>query len=238
MSFYPDVEAAGGLAEALQAHGIEATADGRDPMHRAAVPTPVAHRNGLEISAFEHERRWSIVGGEAHQHLPLIHGYADDVAEIAGVAAAWRAGASLADICARAPFMEPTGRFEVPDGDPARLAEAEWQCVRAEMTASGLPRLHAITEAAYTAPELRQLYPYTSHWILRFSATTRPFLRDVGLSLWAETEDAFVVRSRYLGDVIGETTTAEHAVAIAVRQLPPGLGPVTSGAHEQGPPWY
>ncbi|WP_433073513.1 DUF6193 family natural product biosynthesis protein [Dactylosporangium sp. CA-052675] len=227
--FYPDVVAAGGLAELLREYGLDAVADERNPLHRATVATPVGYRNGLEVSAFQHERKFSVVGGEAHQHLPLVAGYTHDLREVAVVAEAWCDGTPVSGICERARFMEPTGRFEVPDGDPAALAESEWQAVRIEMAGAGLPRLRLITEAAYAEPALRRLYPYTSHWVLKFSSTTRPFLRDVGLSLWAEAEDAFVVRSRYLGDVIGESTTAEQAVAIAVRQLPPGLGPVTAG---------
>ncbi|WP_433201147.1 DUF6193 family natural product biosynthesis protein [Dactylosporangium sp. CS-047395] len=229
MSLYPDVDTAGSLAALLRALGVAAAVDERDPMYRATLPTPVPYRNDLEVSAIRHERRWSVVGGESHQHLPLVAGYTADPLDIAAVATAWHDGVALPELCELAPWLQPTGRFEVPSGDPVALGLSEWQSVLAEMSEPGLYRLRAITQAAYASPELRGLYPYTSHWVLKFSTTTRPFLHDVGLSLWAEADDAYVVRSRYLGDVIGSATTPDDAVAIAVRQLPPDLGPVTSG---------
>ncbi|WP_433446734.1 DUF6193 family natural product biosynthesis protein [Streptomyces sp. CA-142005] len=128
--------------------------------------------------------------------------------------------------------MHLTGRFEVPDNDPARLAESEWQRMRQE--ASELEYVwhetyQALIEAAYAEPVLRALYPFTSHWALRFSTTTRPHLTVVGPCLTANSDGTYGVGRGFMGEDLGQFATAHEAVALAVRHLPPGLGPVTLG---------
>ncbi|WP_143681763.1 DUF6193 family natural product biosynthesis protein [Actinacidiphila glaucinigra] len=76
-----------------------------------------------------------------------------------------------------------TGRLEGPDRDPARFTESEWQSLRlgaAEMEYDWHETFQALIEAACAAPALRALYPFTSHWALRFSITTRPDLTVAG----------------------------------------------------------
>jgi hypothetical protein len=51
-----------------------------------------------------------------------------DVAARGSLAAALQAK----DIRRAAPFVHLTGRFEVPDHDPTRLTESEWQSMRQE----------------------------------------------------------------------------------------------------------
>lgn len=217
------------LAEELGS-SVRFTASDRHPVEVATVASPLAHRRDLRINARPVERRWSISGDEALEGRPVINGTTGDLAAIVTVAQSWRDGAPLEEIRRAAPFVHLTGRFEVPDRDPARLAEAEWQYLRtlaAESEWPGPPQV-ALLDAAYAEPRFRALYPFTSHDVLRFSTATRQNLAPVGPSLAAHAADRFTVSSDFLvKDILAETTTAQEAVAAALEHLPTGLGPVT-----------
>lgn len=237
-ALYPEVAAHGSLAAALRAEagsrldGVPVTSSRSEPLFHAAVTTTLPHREPLVISAWRFERRWGIRGADAFQSLPVLEGETDELAQVARAARAWHDGESLADIHTAAPFARPTGRFEVPDLDPARLTESEWQGLRQE--AAGLeypwaPAYRSLVEAAYAEPALRALYPFTSHWALRFSTATRPALKVAGPCLTAGGDGVFGVgRGSAAGD-LGRFATAREAVARAVAHLPPGPGPVTLG---------
>ncbi|WP_338785605.1 DUF6193 family natural product biosynthesis protein [Streptomyces sp. DG1A-41] len=83
-----------------------------------------------------------------------------------------------------------------------------------------------MVEAAYAEPALRALYPFTSHWALRFSTTTRPGLTTVGPCLTAGSDGMYAVNRGFITADLGLFTTAQEAVALAVRLLPTGLGPI------------
>ncbi|MGW7530374.1 DUF6193 family natural product biosynthesis protein [Streptomyces sp. NPDC054783] len=91
------------------------------------------------------------------------------------------------------------------------------------------PEYRALIEAAYAEPALRGLYPFTSHWTLRFSTSTRPRLTVVPMCLDAHRQKLYAVSTHYMGGVLAEATTAAHTASIALRYLPSGLGPVTPG---------
>ncbi|WP_436777347.1 DUF6193 family natural product biosynthesis protein [Yinghuangia sp. YIM S09857] len=188
-TLYPDVAAFGSLAAALRAAAdgvlasvLVASPDG-DPLGLATVACTQPHRGRLLVSAWVRERTWSIRGSDAFEGMPLIDGTTDDLAQVARAARAWHDGVPLDDIPRVAPFVHLTGRVEVPDNDPLRLTQAEWRHTRreaAELEHAWQPRYRELIEAAYAAPALRALYPFTSHWALRFSTTTRPRLTVVG----------------------------------------------------------
>jgi hypothetical protein len=234
---YPEVAAAGSLATALQAVAVEQGLSVHVPvtesssLYGARVPTIVAHREELRVSASHVERRWFIRGCERDQGLALVEGDTLDLAQVARAMQAWHDGAALADIPKLAPFVKLTGRFEVPDRDPLQLTESEWQHLRKEAVEVSWAEYQALIEAAYGEPRLRQLYPFTSHWSLRFSTTTRPSLsRDVLVCLHAQHAKDYIVTMGYMGQYLGETATAEEAVSLAVRHLPADPSPVTYGA--------
>jgi Family of unknown function (DUF6193) len=103
--------------------------------------------------------------------------------------------------------------------------------LRKEAVEVNWPEYHALIEAAYAEPRLRRLYPFTSHWSLRFSTRTRPGLsRDVLVCLDAQHGKDYIVTMGYMGQYLGETATAQEAVLPAVRHLPADLSPVTYGA--------
>ncbi|MBK3576927.1 hypothetical protein JHN63_24625 [Streptomyces sp. MBT65] len=235
---YPDVADRGSLAAALRA-----VADGRldavrisspdtAPLTHASIESALPHRESFHVSAWPYERRWSIRGNEPLQGLALVDGSTDDLAEVAEAVRAWHDEVPLDELRGAAPFVHLTGRFEVPDGDPARLTESEWQHLRRQAGEQEYPwreTYQALIEAAYAEPALRALYPFTSHWVLRFATDTRPRLTAVGPSLFANSDGTFGVGRGFIGIDLGRFATAREAVAQAVRHLPPGLGPVTLG---------
>ncbi|WP_307127957.1 DUF6193 family natural product biosynthesis protein [Streptomyces sp. B1I3] len=235
---YPDVAACGSLAAALRGEAggclgaVPVTSPDSAPLLHASVASTLAHREPLRISGWPHGRRWSIDGAEPFQGLPLIVGRTDDLAQVARAAKSWHEGAALDDIRRAAPFVRLTGRFEVPDRDPVRLTESEWQGMLQE--ARGLEytwqeQYQALIEAAYAEPALRALYPFTSHWALRFSATTRPNLTVAGPCLTSGSDATYGVGRGFSTPDFGLFATADEAVAAAVHRLPSGLGPVTLG---------
>ncbi|MFE4632642.1 DUF6193 family natural product biosynthesis protein [Streptomyces sp. NPDC056773] len=203
------------------------------PLLDATVASALPHRKPLEIRARAHQRWWSLCGAEAFQGLPLLGGGTDDLAQVARAARAWHDGEALDDVQQAAPFVHLTGRFEVPDNDPTRLTESEWQSMRQKAeqleSASWRRAFQALIEAARAEPALRALYPFTSHWVLRFSTTTRPSLTLAGPCLFANSDGTFGVGAGFLTPDLGLFTTAHEAVALAVRHLPPALGPITLG---------
>jgi hypothetical protein len=218
---YPEIAAAGSLGAALGFPFPVAY----EPLLEAAVPSPLPHRGALEVSAYRHERRWSIHGGSSRSGAELIGGNTTDFAEVVRVAAAWHAGLPLAEIVAVASFAEPSGRFEVPDCDPVLLTESEWLHYRKKSAELAWPEAHLLIEAAYAEPALRRLYPFTSHWLLRFSTTTHPVLtKGVPVSL-----NPVPLEVRLETEVLCTAATAEEAVALALPHLPADLGPVTFG---------
>ncbi|MFI8814673.1 MULTISPECIES: DUF6193 family natural product biosynthesis protein [unclassified Streptomyces] len=235
---YPDVAGFGSLAAALGAAAegclgdVPVTASACDPLRHATVASTLPHREPLEISAWSHERRWSVRGTEPFQRMPLVDGRTDVLADIARASRAWHDGLSLDGIRRAVPFVHLTGRFEAPDNDPARLTESEWQGLRqeaAELEYVWAQTHRSLVEAAHAEPVLRALYPFTSHWALRFSTTTRPALTVVGPRLSANADGTYGVSSVMIGEDIGQFATAQEAVAVAVRLLPSGIAPTTLG---------
>ncbi|QIJ62700.1 DUF6193 family natural product biosynthesis protein [Streptomyces sp. JB150] len=237
---YPEVAARGSLAAALRAEaerrpghgGVPFRASDHQPLLHATAESLLPHRAPLEISASRHERRWSIRGTEPFQGMPLVDGGTADLAQLAAAARAWHDGTALDGIRRAAPFVHLTGRIETPDPDPALMAESEWQGLRRqaeELEYVWRDTHRALIEAAYAQPALRALYPFTSHWALRFSVTTRPDLTVVGPHLAARSDGRYGVGRSMASPDLGVFATAREAVAVAVRHLPSGLGPVRLG---------
>ncbi|MFC4071920.1 DUF6193 family natural product biosynthesis protein [Actinoplanes subglobosus] len=228
---YPDVAAHGSLAAALQAaaadQGLSLTmiATPSDLVRHATMPSVLPHREALFVSAWHFERKWW-VSGSANNGL-LISGTTPDLHLLPRVVLGWAEGASLGEIAQAAPFDVLTGRFEVPDGNPADVIAAEWQYTLKDAQQSDWPEYLALIEAAYAEPKLRRLYPYTSHWELSFSATPYPFTPSFA-TLVASRGGAYTVKEWWNGPALAQVTTPAETISIAVDRIPEGLG--------QGPP--
>ncbi|MFF0549960.1 DUF6193 family natural product biosynthesis protein [Streptomyces sp. NPDC004311] len=237
---YPDIAAHGSLAAALRAaaggrlDGVRLTTPKYAPLRGVKVHCPLPHRRPLGVDAAHRERKWTIRGGDGFEDMTLLDGATDDLEEVAEAALAWHDGAALKDIRRVAPFVHLTGRFEVPDLDPASMAESAWQHLLTEareLESAWQPAYQALVQAAHAEPALRRLYPFAGHGILRFSTRTRPGLAPVGASLVVGDGDRYAVTEDFPFPNEDDPvfSTAAQAVAAAVRRLPTDLGPVALG---------
>ncbi|MFJ5710646.1 DUF6193 family natural product biosynthesis protein [Streptomyces sp. NPDC093105] len=238
---YPDIAAAGSLAAALRAvadgalDDVPLTSPDDGPLTSATCGSVLPHRDAMRVSAWAHERKWSVGAGVPLLDLPLVHGVTDDLDQVARALRAWYDGRTPDEIHAAAPSVRPTGHLELVEPDPARMVESEWRYLRTEAAELDTPWAYAhrdLVEAAYAEPRLRALYPFTSHWALRFSTATRPALDVVGPSLYCTGEGGYRLR-RLMSDPGRSFATAREAVAEAVRLLP-ALGPVRYGDARRG----
>lgn len=96
------------------------------------------------------------------------------------------------------------------------------------------PGILPLLAAAGAEPRLRRLYPFTSHFTLVFSSCTRyPYLVEAP-AVEPLHDGRFRVHGAGGGGggggaVIGETDTAEEAVALVMAHLPDDLGPAVAG---------
>ncbi|MFD3869306.1 DUF6193 family natural product biosynthesis protein [Streptomyces sp. NPDC058623] len=172
--------------------------------------------------------------------MTLIDGTTDDLAAVAEAASAWHDGVELGDLRRATPFVHLTGRFEVPDLDPAGLVASAWQHLRTEareLEYAWRPLYQALIEAAHAEPALRRLHPFTSHWSLRFSTRTRPRPRPVGASLVVDTPPVrYSVAEGFPNEGDPVFPTPAEAVSAAVRRLPPNLPPGRTRLLTRAPP--
>jgi hypothetical protein len=81
---------------------------------------------------------------------------------------------------------------------------------------------------------LRQLFPYTSHTALCFSTCTGfPYSDDVP-RIDPREDGGYVLRTRLMGEVIGEADNAENAIAMLLAHLPASVGPAAAGTADGG----
>ncbi|MFI5803643.1 DUF6193 family natural product biosynthesis protein [Streptomyces sp. NPDC051561] len=211
--------------------GLASTAHDSDSPTHATIASLVPHRRPLRINAWPDGARWSVVAEDVCEDLTLSSGDTDDLTQVARAAHAWHTGADLPELHRAAPFLRPTGRYEVPDHDPLHLVESEWRALLAESRkpAEAGRRHRALVKAAYAEPRLRNLFPFTSHWALRFSTTTRPFMTLTGPALLA-FDDHYTVSAAFTGTpALVETSTPEAAVAALLPHLPSPLPPIALG---------
>ncbi|MGW3324258.1 DUF6193 family natural product biosynthesis protein [Streptomyces virginiae] len=225
---YPDVAAHGSLAAALRA---EAAAQGMslplavtssDPLRHATVTGVVPHRHSSYVAAWRHERKWGF-WGSSNDRL-MICGSTQDIRELPQVIRGWAEGAGLDEIRQAATFDLLTGRFEVPDKNPADVITSEWQWLLKDADRTDWPQYQALIESAHAEPKLRRLYPYSSHWALGFAekpdSPYTPSFVSIGSPHGA---GHYTIREWCNGPVLHHVTTAAEAIAIAVDRIPAAL---------------
>lgn len=225
---FPDVAEKGSLAAALQAvaadQGLSLTmvATESDPLRHATASSILPHREALFVAAWHFERRWR-VSGSANNGI-LVSGVTDDLSHVPAVVHAWAEGVPLSGLGQAARFELLTGRFEVPDGNPADVIASQWQYMLKDAQHTDWPEYQALIAAAYAEPKLRKLYPYTSHWALSFSATPYPFTPSFA-TLEASRGGDYTIREWWNGPALTQVPTPAEAISIAVDRLPEGLDP-------------
>jgi hypothetical protein len=243
-ALYPELALHGQLAGAIQAAAAELALDlgtvapGYNPRRGASVassvPGPGFVPMSIRIGAVE---RWFLIDG-LDREGQLVSGATQDLREVVRAAAAWRRDASLAEIQQAAPFVV-SGRAFAHRRDPADLVAERWLQLRVSWGRDDrFPFVADLIEAAYAVPQLRQLYPYTSHFALCFSTCTGfPWGGNIPrIEPWPEDKvyglhecDGYVLRNGFEGDVIGEADDAESAITALLAHLLANLGPAVAG---------
>ncbi|MGN9789086.1 DUF6193 family natural product biosynthesis protein [Nonomuraea sp. ZG12] len=225
---YPDVAAHGSLAAALHAAvagqglSLPLAVTPSDPLRHATIASVVPHRHSSYVTAWHHERRWTI-WGSSNDRL-MICGDTKDMRELPEVIRGWAEGASLDEIDQAAPFDLLTGRFEVPDKNPAAIIASEWQYLLKDARDADWPAYQALIEAAYAEPMLRRLYPYTSHWTLGFSSKPDyPFSRPFAWIDAPRGAGGYTISEGHNDPDPMEIPTPAEVISIAVDRIPADL---------------
>jgi hypothetical protein len=203
-----------------------------DPRRTAGVTSTAPDREPCWIFIGS-ESRWFHINGK-RQGVQLLSGSTPDLGELARAAAGWRAGAGLREIQKDAPFIEVSELAEAHERGPAEAVTVQWRLLldtlRQKAQRDDLARRTlALAEAASAEPKLRQLYPFTSHWSLHFTTCTGfPYSWDVPFVDPLPT-GRYRVGGPSRGTVIGETDTAEQAIALVAAGLPADCGPAVTG---------
>lgn len=238
-NLYPDLAATGGLPTALERVAADLGADlatvrdGRDEVVQARIATTVPDRKPLFVQVFAKERGFTFSGWS--RGVELIAGSTADLGDVVRVGVAWGQGRSLRELHERFPFLHHSGRAEAHERGPAAEVELQWRLLHEQAAeAPEFPGFRLLVRAAHAEPRLRQLYPFSSHWVLGFSARTgQPSKVEVVIVPAFDGRPYRVRDYLHVGDgVIGEVATAEEAVALAVAHLPADLGPAIAGTSE------
>ncbi|MEU9315042.1 DUF6193 family natural product biosynthesis protein [Streptomyces sp. NPDC048295] len=218
----------GSLAAALQAAAADQgmslplSVAPSDPLRHATITSVVPHRHSSYIAAWHHERNWAIWGSSNNRLM--ICGNTKDIRALPQVIRGWAEGASLDEIRQAATFDLLTGRFEVPDNNPADVIASEWQWLLKDADHADWPQYQVLIQSAHAEPKLRRLYPFTSHWALSFSNTPDyPFPPPFVSIDSPRGSGDYTIREWWNGPALHHVTTAAEAIAIAVGRIPGDL---------------
>ncbi|MFD3516418.1 DUF6193 family natural product biosynthesis protein [Streptomyces sp. NPDC058657] len=161
----------------------------------------------------------------------------EQLADVVRGGVAWAQGRSLRELQAGLPFLHFGERAEAHERGPLAVVEPQWRKTRTEAAeAPDFPGFGALVEAAHANPRLRQFYVYSSHRTLGFSSCTGfPFRNEVAIAPSHNCSPYRVMKHPH-ADTMGETATAEDAVALAVSHIPTGLSPAVAGSAERDEP--
>ncbi|RKT09593.1 hypothetical protein BX285_6688 [Streptomyces sp. 1114.5] len=168
--YYPELARYGGLTAAFLATAAEHGIDLGDEL-RAPEPdwTPTAAqfdspRGTMWVNLWLEERGFSIKLGNSRGGHPWAEGATPDIAEAAGVLAAWKHGATLTELSERFPFMTYTRLSQgYEDGNPEAVM---WDLQ------IGDPKFEEYRDlliALRAEPQLARMFPFFSMWTLRLA---------------------------------------------------------------------
>jgi hypothetical protein len=207
--------------------GVELVFDG--PMNRerlicASVRIP---RGVLSVNIGAVERGFIV--SIWSRGVQLTSGTTKALEAVVTAAGTWSSGAGLTDLQAACPFLDISDLALAHEQGPEAAVTEKWHQLLTQWSSDEAFRRTAdVIEAAYAEPTLRQLFPYTSHASLCFSACTGfPFTE--GIPRIDLGEQGYVIRSRLFGDVLGQADTPQGAVTIVLAHLPSDMGPAVEG---------
>ncbi|MFG3014026.1 DUF6193 family natural product biosynthesis protein [Streptomyces cinerochromogenes] len=103
---------------------------------------------------------------------------------------------------------------------PAHVVDLQWRRLREQAVEADYTDFVALLDAAAAEPRLRRLFPFTSMWVLSFSADTEEPSFAEAPAVVAQPDGRFQVKSDRWGDIVGETDSADEAIALVVAHLP------------------
>ncbi len=229
--YYPDLDAAGGLATALQGAlrsiGSPLTSAGLDPAVKFVVYARVEFGSRFSQIYIAAEERLFLFDGW-NRGVCLLRGVTPTLVDLARVIDRWvGSDCTTAELSAAFEFVTPETRAAVYE----RGGEVEdrWQGYLSGI-GEQFPELAELVAAAAQRPELRRLFPYTSLNTFCFSRCTGyPFTRDIP-HVTPLPSGGYQVAGPD-GRVLGRGS-GEEAAELVVRHLPPGCGQAVAGTAE------
>lgn len=227
---YPDLAAAGGLDAAL----TSALAEIGSRLAATGLPKDIRF---LVYSRIELGNRFSQVYIAAEKRLFLLDFWRDgvhlanahtpDIKEAAEVIDKWVATVCSLDELAELPIVSLTQVAR--SHDQGTEVEDRWNDYL-DAIGNNFPELVAFVNAAALAPQLRQLFPFTSMNRLFFSRCTGyPYTRDTP-QVHPQKDGSYNVFS-HEGKLFGHGDAAT-AVQLVLANLPPDCGPAVRGTAE------
>lgn len=167
---YADLVERGGLREAIVSIAREHRIDlGTPPDHSESEPQAwstadfASQRGAMRVHLGHGARRFAITL-DSGQGYVWASGSTTDLSETAEVMAFWREGAKLRDLGNRFPFMEFDRLSQAyEDGNPV---ETQWEIIIGDDNFLGYRKLLL---ALHADSNLREMFPFFSHWTLRMS---------------------------------------------------------------------
>jgi hypothetical protein len=229
--YYPDLDAAGGLASALQGAlrsvGSPLTVTGLDPVVKFVVYARVEFGSRFSQVYIAAEERLFLFDCW-NRGVCLAHGATPTLVDLARAIDRWvGSDCTTAELAAAFGFVTPEPRAAVYE----RGGEVgdRWQGYLAGI-GERFPELAEFVAAAAWRPELRRLFPFTSLNTFCFSRCTGyPFTRDIP-HVTPLPSGGYQVAGPD-GRVLGRGN-GEEAAELVVRHLPPGCGPAVAGTAE------
>lgn len=248
--FYPDIQAAGGLAPALDAEfaalGVTLDVHGFGAGGWAGVK---ANNRSCQVCIGTQEK--IIMPDFWADGVLMGNLQTTDLHICAEATAAWlHDGVSLATLNDRFAIFRATDGAEAFES--GRGVDFAWSKMDG-WVARDLPRLTPLVEAAKHRPQLRQLLPFTSHESLHFSRSTGYLYTNdvahaipIGEGQYRALGPGYkvekkIIRTEATGndfhydhydyDILGEGD-ADHVIDLILSALPPNCGPAITGTAE------
>ncbi|GAA3234965.1 DUF6193 family natural product biosynthesis protein [Actinocorallia longicatena] len=220
---YPEIIAAGGLAEALTAAFRSAGFRDLRAVAREDGAADVDLGWGRFFVHLAAEERWFIFD-LWWRGVRLLGGTTPDLLTVVELAGARSSGATLRELTNGWPCADSDEIAAAVDrADPALAVALHWRELRAARWAEPI---RPLVEAAHADPRLRKLRPWTSHLSLHFSRCVGyPFTHD--LPAIHPQERGYLV---WDGDrLLGSADGPEEAVALVTAVLPADCAPAVLG---------
>jgi hypothetical protein len=230
---YPEIAEAGSVADAIeraaQEHGIGLT-NLTGPRELASSPHAAVEVDDgyMSVNVGVRERAFIVEGWR--RGVRLCWGVTPNPSEVVSALLAWRDGANLADTRTASQFLTFDELSQAHERGPEHAVARKWQIL---LDRSELVHTQPLIEAAFAVPELRELFPFTSHWELHLSRCTGfPYTSDVPFMDPGRHGTIRVALPANPEELLGDVTDPAAAAALVAEHLPAGCGAAVADTAE------